>query len=413
MALLSNLYYLTGLFSLFALPSYGQFIIVHFFLLLTFYFTLISLFYRIDRIRFNNRDLIISGLALLFYSASIIGAVASNVISGLTFSQIFIMVFLLFLFASKIDVKLIQSYLRGFVASGLITSLYMIMQVIFFYSYRININKELFQKDLLAKTAGHSLTNFININGIILFRATGFSWDPAITATALVFILILIHEDIIIIKKFKFIILSILYLGLLLSTSKDSILSFLIYLFIKLTRLYKIKIIFGTKNKYKINFLSLFAIISFFFLLYIGFFFSYKSSEDGNIRHLKYFSSLFYYPYQNIIEFLFGYGYRGSGEFFDKYVDWFNTIPGFYFKIGQTPESTLTQFFLIGGLLGSLFWIFTYIYSFSKASVKIKIMLLVGLFITFGNTVNSIWFVSLYLSILFISLKDRKNSILH
>jgi hypothetical protein len=411
MVLLSSLYYLMGFFSLFAIPSYKHFLLVHLFLLLTFYFTLLFMFYRIDKIRLSRIDLIMLILALLFYNASMIGAITSNVISGLTFSQIFIIVFLLFLFASKINIKLIQSYLKGFISSSMITSLYMVIQTIFFYLYKTNINEELFPENLLAKAGGHTLTNFISMNGVILFRATGFSWDPAITATALVFAFILINENIVIIKKLKFITLSILFLGIVLSISKVSILTLFIYLLIKLMRLHKIKIIFETDKKYKINSLSLVAIISFFFLLYIGFFFSYESWEEGNIRHLKYFSSLFYYPYQNIIEFLFGYGYRGSGEFFNKCVDWFNTVPGFYFKIGQTPESTLTQVFLIGGLLGSIFWIFTYIYSFFKANKEIKTMLLVLLLITFGNTVNSVWFITLYSSILFMSIRGRNENL--
>jgi hypothetical protein len=303
-------------------------------------------------------DYYLLALSILFYVSTMLGALVSNILTGMLFSQIFLISFLLLFFASKIDKFLIKKFLEGFVVSGVISAIYIMFQTVFFYLYHINLNEKLFPEFLLDKAQGHILTNFIGLGGIIFFRASGFSWDPAIVASALVFAIILINENIVNFKNFKFLAIIILTIGVLFSLSKTSIIGLFIYYIIKSLKFYKLRITLGNL---KISMLSLITIFSFFILLYFGLFLEYTG--EGDIRHLKYFSSLFYFFNQNIFEIMFGYGYKGAGEFFNKHVDWFNKdIYGFSFKEGFTPESTLTNIFLWGGLLGSFFWIISYIY---------------------------------------------------
>lgn len=410
MGLLSKLYYLTGLFSLFAIPSYKGFLLVHIFLLTSLYFTLFILFLKVpnQKLKLSKNEIILVNLAFLLYISSIIGAMLSDVISGILFSQIFIITFITVSLAFKINKNLIKSLLKGFVASSILTSLYIILQSVFFYLYSINLTTVIFPEVLLEKANEHTFTNFININGLIFFRSPGFSWDPALTATALIFSIILITENIVFVKRFKLFMIVVLTIGIFLSVSKVSIISLFIYWTAKILRLHRLKLILGS---YKIHLLSLATFLTFLILLYIGFFFKYTSDAEGDIRHIKYFSSLFYYFYQSIPEILFGYGYRGSGEFFNKYVEWFNSVPGFLFDKGSAPESTLTYIFLVGGLCGSFFWIFTYIYAFIKGGKEIKILLFTMLLVTFGNTINSVWFVMLYLSIFYISSSYYREEI--
>ena len=111
------------------------------------------------------------------------------------------------------------------------------------------------------------------------------------------------------------------------------------------------------------------------------------------------------------MEILFGYGYTGVGDFFNKHVDWLKESPGFIFGKNLNPESTLTNIFFYGGIIGSLFWLFTSIFSFYYGNKKIKMLLITLLILSFGYAINSVWFNSLYTTIVLLSLYQSPSRV--
>ncbi len=404
--------FLTGLFSLFALPSYGNFILSHIFLILSFYLIIILLLYyhvKKNVIKFQNIDIFIISLAFLYYATTLIGTLNSGQYKGIITSQIFLLVFFLIFIIYKFNFRLINTLLLGFIWSSFITSLYVIFDSFYFYSGNFkSLNERIWPEIFLGKAGEHTLTNISSYGGIIIFRPAGFSWDPGLSITGTVIAFVLIAENIVKIK-YKKVFLGLLLIGILLSFSKTSIIALFFYFLLKIFKIDKLVIKFLESNK--ISFLNIIILLVFLSLFYIGFFIPYDSDviDLSNARHLKYLTSVFYYPYVDyLLELIFGYGYTGVGVFFNKYVTWLKN-ENFYFGENLNPESTLTNLFFYGGFIGSLFWIITFLYSFYKGNRAIKIVLLTIILLAFGYSINSIWFNFIYLSLVVQGLRNGKN----
>ena len=395
-----NLFFL-GLVSLFAIPRFNGFTLIHFFLMFSF---LISFFYfliNIKYIKFKEMEIFILVFGLLYVLATIVGAIVSESYKGILSSFIFLLVYLIAFFIYKINYKLYYSFFKGFVIGAIITAIYVIVDEIFFYLHGIPLNEYIFPKSLLG-LGMHGFKNLIKIFGVILYRPSGFSWDPGISITGLAVAFILLNEDFVKIK-FKSFFLFLLLVAMILAVSKTSILSIVIYFFIKLIQN---KMIVIDERKISLLIISFFVVL--FFMMFLGLFLEYNCFEKGagNIRHLKYLSSIFYYPYQNFFEIIFGYGYTGVGVFFNKYVTWFNSMPCFYFRENLTPENTLVNLFFYGGLLGLIFWIFIFSIILFYGNNKFRLLLIILIIIMNGYNINSVWFNFIIFSMFFISFKN-------
>lgn len=414
MFLLSNLLFLTGFVSLFGIPSYKDFILVHIFLSISLFFSVI-IFLCKSHYSVNREERILMGITILYYASTMVGTINSGFYSGLLTSQLFLMTFLLVFIAYKInnDLTLVKKLLKGFVFSGIATSLFCIADSIYFYSGNFNtLNNIIWPEILLSRGSDHGFLNLINLFGVTFFRPSGLFWDPGITITGVTISFIIVSEEIIKIKLKK-IVLLMFFIAIILSISKTSIIALFLYFVLKIFQNKVISLDIGRR----ITILSIVAVSLFLFLLYVGLFIPYNNETQislGSARHLKYFASLFYFYKQNIFEMLFGYGYTGVGVFFVKYIDWIYFYGSFNYLLGKSPESTLTNIFLYGGIVGSLFWIFTYVMSFLRGDNNVKILLLILIPLCFGYTFSSVWFNMVYFIMIIINIhKQRQNEYLH
>jgi hypothetical protein len=347
--------FLTGFFSLFAIPSYNGVLLVHIFLVISLFLSFFLLAIYKKNIFLLKTEYFLLSIGILYYASVMFGTINSGAYSGLLTSQLFFMSFLLVIIMHKIgsNYKLINIFLKGFVYSGIATSLYCIIDFIYFYSGNFNtLNNVIWPQMFLSKADDHTFLNRINLFGIILFRPSGFSWDPGLSITGLIIAFVLLSENIVKLKLRKLVFL-LFIIAIIISISKTSIISLFFYLFIvKMVQNLHIKFGYG-----KVPALNFLAVLILFFFLYIGLFIPYDGSVSnlGTARHLKYFSSIFYFYNQNIFEFLFGYGYTGVGKYFNEYVTWLKDFGNFYFDNNLNPESTLTNIFFYGGAVGSLF----------------------------------------------------------
>ena len=405
--------FLTGFFSLFAIPSYNGVLLVHIFLVISLFLSFCLLFTK-ENIFLLKAEYSLLLIGILYYASVMFGTINSGAYEGLLTSQLFFMSFLLVFIMHKIgdNYKLINIFLKGFVYSGIATSLYCIIDFIYFYSGNFNtLNNVIWPQMLLSKSNEHTFLNQINLFGIILFRPSGFSWDPGLSITGLIIAFVFVSESIVKLKLRKLVLL-LFSIAIIISTSRTSVISLLFYLFIvkKVQNLY---IRFGYDKVSVLNYLAVFIL---FFFLYIGLFIPYDGSISnlGTARHLKYFSSTFYFYRQNIFEFLFGYGYTGVGQYFNEYVPWLKNTGDFYFDNNLNPESTLTNVFFYGGSIGSLFWVITYLQSFLKGAKEVKTILLILLLLSNGYAINSVWFNMIYnILIIYGITKWRQNEIIH
>ena len=411
--------FLEGLVSLISIISYKGFLLVHVFLIVNLTLSLIYIFVANKIFVLNNKWLKMVLLAFVFYFATLIGATNSNDFQGgLIASQLFLLTFssiILYYIIDNDNLKFILIFVKGFIYSAVITSLYTIIDTLHFYlgHNHKSLNVIIFPKYLMLKANGHYLSNFQHIDIIghhlLLYRSSGFSWEPGVTFPAVVITLILLNENIIIIK-YKLLLLLIIFIALIVSISKVSLVALLIYFLI---RIFKNKNVKLTKT-IKIKALNFLPFLSFIFLFFIGFFIPYLTYTDanfltqGNERHLKYFSSVIDYYKANISQILFGFGYRGVGEFFNKYVVW-RTSTGFRYLVGYGPPSALTDLFLWGGLVGIIFWFYSYYVTFINGSNGIKLIMIILIFLMFGGTINSVWFNSIYISIFIMSYSKKLN----
>ena len=402
MELLKISLFLTGFFSLFAIPRYHGFIIVDIFLLSSFFISLIFVFIK-KNIMLSKFELFFLSIGLLYYAVVQIGTLNYYNFSGLLTAQLFFLAFLIIFMSYKLndDLSLIFVFIKGFIYSALITAVFIIIEEIYYYAEGFKSLSYILFNKFVPKDV--YLTIFIYIKGLgAIYRPSGFSWDPGLSVTALVIAFILIRESIVYVK-FKKSILLLLFLSIMISIDKTSIITIFLYLIFKFFQ-NKWMVLYP---KFKIHFLSIVLIFSFLFLLYFGLFIQYNIS-NLDYHHLKYLGSLFYLYKENPLEFLFGFGYKGIGSFFNHNINWLKS-ENFKFSKGTSPESTLTDMFFYGGIIGLFYWGFTFFYSYVKGDNRIKLLMFSMFFILYGYTINSTWFNCIYISIFFLSYHNYKN----
>jgi len=327
----------------------------------------------------------LSLLALSLFGTFIIISIDGAIFNTESYKGIFVairyfLVLLIVISLFNINKKYFIFFKKGFLISAYITVFWMIVDTIYYYfiGHGISINQYLFSNFIIGNE--HDLTNRFAIGSLPLFlRASGFGWDPGGIAPALLIAYIINDFEKIYNKNW------FLIIGIFLSISKTSILILFIYF------IYKIIM--------KVNFkLSKIFLISIFIAIFI-----ISSSVNGNetdpakagnIRHIKYPSSIIYLFESSPSEMLLGYGYRGTGEFFYKYVPWFknNGIAYSYRESkNKVVESTFTNLFLYSGILGSAMLIFMLIYIWvygDKEEFTVIYFLMLGYV---GYTFENLW----------------------
>lgn len=392
----------TAFVSIFLIPSFHGLILVHFGLIITFF--LVFPYMSLKKIRMTKYESHLFLFFLFFYLSSMLGAYHSGGINGVVTSQIFLLCFFLTYFAYQND--LLSVVLKGFYLSALFSSVFIIADALYYYCFG-NFEPliyKIFPSTLAAvENGGHTLENRSTLMGAIFYRPCGLSWDPGMSITAIVLAFVLYNENLIKIKKRKFCNF-IFVISIFLSLSKSSIIALFIYILLKFFSLTSKKI---AETKKRLVFYI--AIFIFLFLFFIGFLINYTGS--GNQRHLKYFSSLVYTLRSNPLYFLFGYGFTNPGLFFDLYVNWLNST-GFSLT-GTSCESTLTNIFLIGGAIGSVFWIFSFYLLLKTNKASYLYVLLTIFIISFGYTIVSCWFYIAFFSITFsaINFLNKKEQL--
>lgn len=83
--------FLMGFVSLFAIPNYKGFILVHLFLLLSFVISFFYLLIYVKKIKINKKEYIISSLILLYFATTILGTINSEDYDGIISSLIFLL----------------------------------------------------------------------------------------------------------------------------------------------------------------------------------------------------------------------------------------------------------------------------------------------------------------------------------
>ena len=398
------LFFLLGATSLFAVPSFKGFLFVHIFLVLAFSFSVVQLLLQSGdkKIFFNREEILIIFLAFLYYASTMIGTINSKAYAGLITSQIFILTFITILIGYKIsNSELLISFLKGFCVSAIITSVFCIIDTIYFYINFKPLLETILPDFLMEKANEHTFMNRQFVGNVLVYRSSGLSWDPGLTITGVALAFIIINENIVSLKHKKTI-LTLFIIAVIISVSKTSIIVLAAYTVLIFLKKYKFN---------RIQLLSIVAFLLFVSLLYIGLFIDYGKSDPSNERHIKYFSSIFYLYKADLLEIMFGFGYTGVGEFFNKYVDWLQMEPIFVFDKNLNPESTLTNIFMYGGIIGSLFWVLTFLFSFQKGNKHIKIFLITLMLLSFGYAINSVWFNCIYITFIFLSLSHNSENI--
>lgn len=171
-----------------------------------------------------------------------------------------------------------------------------------------------------------AITHRMQIGEALYLRATGLATDPGGIAPGFVMIMaswqIFHFEN----KYYK----NILSAGVLLSLSKTAILG------LGLVAL----------KKYR-NIVASLVLVT---LVALGFILNYGELDSGSERHVKYLPELTNLTSAPVSELLFGYGYRGTGQFYNLYVNEISTTG--IFEENGVPESTIVNLFLNAGVFG-------------------------------------------------------------
>ncbi|MCS6983685.1 MAG: hypothetical protein NZM25_00985 [Leptospiraceae bacterium] len=406
-----KLLYLLGLVSLFLLPALGRLTLAHlFFTIFALYLIswLVSAKLVMPFLSFLKKNRLFALLALLYFISTSIAAVKEKNPMGLLASLMFLGVFwgaaVVYFMEEQGQNTLFLFFLRGFCHSAVVTSFILLVDV---WLYRTS-GKILLQylPTFLTTPAGeHVLINTDHPLAPYLsfwhpLRPAAFSWDPGLNIPALVIAFVVINEGLLI-MKYNRLVRFFLLLGIFLSFSKTSVIACLAYLLLK-------GIFFVLRHKEKAqSFMERwFPLLLFLFLFHIGFFFAYEALPMTYSRHLKYLGSVVYLVKTSVWDILFGFGYRRTGYFLLNHVPWFQQDKQFdpYADI----ESLLTNVFLWGGAMGSLFWLYSYVKAYMGSKRQERLLLLVIMFLSFGYNFHTVWFLFFYLSFLWHQLKREE-----
>lgn len=399
---MSILFFLFGFFSLWLVPGYYRLNLPYVFFILLWFFSfglILKNKFLNDYFLFMRKYLRVFILAFLYGAASIFAALRFANFSGIFPVFVVLSVFLFWSFVFFLKEKgfslQIENYLRGFWYGALFISLYIMAEAYFYYTQYMALNELLFPDYLLQAARGHTYFNedysYLSLFHRPLFRPAGLSWDPGLTLPALVLVLIFGIENVIFFPMRK-IGLWLIFLGILISTSKTALGGFFIYLFAKLCFW-----IFGFfKNSIREKLEKISPLVGFLAFILVGIPFFFVEDFHSGFIHIRYLASLVFLYKANFIEFMFGFGYRNTNYFFHKYVPWVQNVADFPVTGLADVESLLTNIFLWGGFVGSLFWIFTYVKSYQFALKKERLILLTLIALAFGYNFHTLWFLVFY-----------------
>lgn len=352
---------------------------------------------------------------------------------------------LLILLSDDLKVAFSSNFLKGFIGSIIIQSLYATAQLIFWYSFRIDLNPLIFY-DLLKIDPGYSWSNFAFYPVI---RTTGLHWDPAYLGVwSLIGIVgvFFIWKNSLLKKCF----LSLMFLIFIMTFSRAAFFVLIMILIIAFS-VHTLRILY--KMKFKIKPTRVFEIVQVvlltsFIILWINHYVVegdiYKaikiraSLEDpGSVRHLSYFRQGFYTISTSISKLLFGFGYRNGGRGLLSNPSVVNALSAeiLRFKIPWSPEADFVNSYLELGLLGLLsylsIWVLGALFLRSARirlsrlkidestciSMKRKItfflicygiLFFAGFF--YGGYKDAIWFWILVINSFFIDVEIKKSA---
>jgi len=384
-----------GFTSLFIIPKYGILNIPNLLVLLSSFFLIFLLIFMLNSLKskIETYILFLSYNLVIFFS--IFGAFGSITFQKSFISSMLLLIIFLFCFISfSLFKNSLFYFLKGLTFSALITSVYVIIDFIFFQFKQVSLNKVIFPSKFLD--VGHAITFTFKWNGILLYKPAGFSWDPGMSITALVIAYIIVDENLIYFKNklIKVFILGSFFTAIFLSLSLTSILSLLIYLII--LKFILRKNFYIAYDAFKINLTNYYLLMAVIFLFYIGFATDISKAgnalEAGKLTHLKYFSGIIYLKDLPFEKLLLGFGYWNIGEFFNTYVPWYMG----FFEPGLNPESTLVNLLLFGGLGGILFYCYFFYKAYINSDLRFKKIFIIIIFLCFGYGINTIWFNFLF-----------------
>ena len=305
------------------------------------------------------------------------------------FAILSIFLLLIFLTSNYVKIILFKNFLKGFIVSILIQIFFSLLQLIAWYSQRIELNKVIFN-NFLRIEIGHRWTNFLFYP---IFRTTGLHWDPAYlgiwTLIGIAWIYFFWKNN-----WFKRIVLLFSFLVFFMTFSRTAFFALsmllLITFFISLIKLiYKMKISLNLNNKLKTIF-SLLLIISIVMSMSL---FIIKGSENaikifaeridvesiGTQRHLNYFTQGWNAISNNFLTLFFGFGYRNGGRGFLSDSKIIYNLPGIEnFKAPWSPESDFINSYLELGIIGFVFYLsififgLTYLINIKNRAIKAK-----------------------------------------
>jgi len=390
----NRLSYLLGLLSLVFIPYFHGIKLVDIVLVVGDF--LLLLFLLLKR-KYSVRILLTSSLFAIYIIISIMGAI----INTESYNGVSVAIrYILLLFSVSLlyfyNRETLLCFKKGFVTIAYITVAWMFVDTIYYYMIHpmTSINEDLFSELIVGNE--HRLTNRFKIGSIpLLLRASGFGWDPGGIAPALLIAYIINYYN----RFYQY--NWILIIGIFLSLSKTTFLAlalFVVYLILK-----------------KVNMLLAKSMVALFFVFVFVTSASIngKSTDpnnDGNIRHIKYPSSIGYMIDAPISEILLGYGYRGTGEFFFKYPPWFRThnfLTSYKESQNTIVESSFTNLFLYSGLIGSVIF-YSIVFIIFLYGNDEEVAIISFLFIMYvGYTFENLWTNFLIYAIFFEIISRR------
>lgn len=394
--LLSALFFYTGITSLILYPRpFGlRFNQIGIIVLVIIAF----LWFFIRKLRLSKEEVLLTCLAVLFTISASIGTISTGIPEGIMTSLVFIFCFIVVLFSAKAGYNAIL--LKGFFYSGLVSSIYIIIDAAQFYFLSFEpliwtISPETRNPDIMG--IPHPFLNFSQVGPLSLYRPSGLCPDPGVSVTGITLGYITYKEKWFSLRDRKIYDL-IIIAAILLSVSKTSIIAICGYYVLRRLKFITIVEKDGASIK-KRSSLWYFLVGLICALFIVGCILPYDG--NGNERHLKYFSSLIYFPLSDPVNFLFGYGMTNTGYYFEDVVPW---SKGFFAE-GQVCESTLANIFLYGGIVGSLFWIYTFSLIIKPQNRSLLIVSIILTLLMFGYTISGSWFFFVVLSAVFKAIK--------
>lgn len=411
MKILKYIFKIWGFSSLIFLPYIQGFKPADIFTILTFIVVLFFFLLEIagKQLVFKISIIILYLLTVLYFITTIVGAFLN---APNSFEKSLLVTFRYFLVVTTIfmvftilnfEIHKIKSFFlyfsEGFIFSGIFNGLWIIIDQVFYYIITpfYSVNEIVFSNINIG--LDHELTNRFAFHDFLLLRSAGLGWDPGGLGPALL-VCYLLSDILGKGKKIKLFLL----IAILLTLSRTTYAVLIIYFMIRFLK-YVSKL---NENYLFVGAIFIFFVINlvilpFISVTYLGLYF-----EEGTVRHIKYFSELYNLVYASLPEIIFGYGYRGTGEFFDKYVPWLYEFHGFEFSDFSVAESTLSNLFLYGGIIGSIYNLYLYFSLLVKEKIY-KSVVYTLIFLYFGYTFENIWSFFLIYYLWFSNFIGNRN----